>query len=91
MEWREQAGFDAREEIAVEDEVVVAQGQDVGLVGTIGRGGEAEQELRREMSEQAALGRGCGVVEFVDDDVIEMLRREALEVRVAAECLHRGA
>lgn len=56
MEGGEQAGLDAGEEVAIEDQVVVAQGQDVGLVGAIGRGGEAEQKLRDEVREQAAVG-----------------------------------
>ena len=43
------------------------------------------------MRQQAAIGAGGGMMKFVDDDVIEMLRREALDVLGARQCLNRRA
>ena len=37
-------------EVASKDEVIVAEGEDVGLVGAIGRGGKTQEETRLEMS-----------------------------------------
>jgi hypothetical protein len=91
VERREQPGLDPGEQVAGEHEVVVAQGQDVGLVGAVRGGGEAEQEARFEVAEQAPVGGCGGVVEFVDHDVIEVVRREAPQVRALAERLHRRA
>jgi hypothetical protein len=50
----------------------------------------AKQELRAEIRDQLAVGRGGGVVELVDDEVVEGVRREALEVLAPAERLDRG-
>jgi hypothetical protein len=91
VERSEQSGLDPGEQVAGEHEVVVAQGQDVGLVGAVRGGGEPEQEARLEVAEQAPVGGRGGVVEFVDHDVIEVVRREALEVGALAQCLHRRA
>lgn len=61
------------------------------LVGTVWRGGEAEEELRLEVVEELAVGEGGGVVEFVNDDVVKVGSGEFLEVRQFAEGLDAGA
>ena len=43
------------------------------------------------MAEQAAVGGGGSVVEFVDHEVIEVFRRESFAVGALAERPHRGA
>jgi hypothetical protein len=48
------------------------------------------RELRAEVVDEAPVGRGRGVVELVDDDVVERVAREALQVGDAAEGLDRG-
>ncbi len=42
-------------------DMVVEQAGDIATIGTFGRRGEAEQERRREVGEDAAVGRGVGV------------------------------
>ena len=85
----EEVLLDALHEVAAVDEVLLAQGQEVAPVGPFRGGGEAEQELRAEVVDEAPPGRGRGVVELVHDDVVEGVAREALEVGGAAEGLDR--
>ena len=85
----EEVLLDALHEVAAVDEVLLAQGQEVAPVGAFRGGGEAEQELRAEVVDEAPVGRGRGVVELVHDDVVEAVAREALEVGDAAEGLDR--
>ena len=49
VERRQKPGLDALEKAAREDQVVVAQGQDVGLIRAIRCGGQSEQEGRCEV------------------------------------------
>ena len=86
----EEVLLDALDEVAAVDEVLLAQGEEVAAVGALRGGGEAEEELRAEVVDEAPVGRGRGVVELVDDDVVEGVAREALEVGDAAEGLDRG-
>jgi len=79
----------ALDEVAAVDEVLLAQGEEVAAVGALRGGGEAEEELRAEVVDEAPVGRGRGVVELVHDDVVEGVAREALEVGDAAEGLDR--
>ena len=51
VEGRKKSCLNAGEKIASEDEIVVAQRQDVGLVCAIGGSSQAEQELRGEVSQ----------------------------------------
>ncbi|MNE37361.1 hypothetical protein D3C80_1312090 [compost metagenome] len=83
--------MDAGEQVAGEHQVVVAQGKNIRLVGAIWCGGQAKQEARRKVVEQAVIGRRGGMVEFVDHHVIEVLRREAFEMGDASQGLHRSA
>jgi hypothetical protein len=85
----EEVLFDALDEVAAVDEVLLAQGEEVAAVGALRGGGEAEEELRAEVVDEAPIGRGRGVVELVHDDVVEGVAREALEVGDAAEGLDR--
>ena len=73
VERRQQLGSDALEERAGEDQVTVAQRQDVRLVSAVRGRRQAEQEGRREVSQQTAVGSRCGMMELVDDDVVEVL------------------
>ena len=66
--------IDAGKQIAFENQVVIAQRQDVGLIATVRRRRQAEQEARREVLQQAPVHRRGGVVEFIDDNVIEVRR-----------------
>jgi hypothetical protein len=61
----EEVLLDALDEVAAVDEVLLAQREEVAAVGALGGGGEAEQELRTEVVDQAAVSRGGGVVELV--------------------------
>ena len=85
----EEVLLDALHEVAAVDEVLLAQGEEVAPVGALRGGGEAKQELRAEVIDEAPVGRGRGVVELVHDDVVEGVAREALEVGGAAEGLDR--
>jgi hypothetical protein len=44
-----------------------------------------------EVRQQPPVGAGSGMVEFVDDDVVEVLRREPLQMFGLGQRLHRGA
>jgi hypothetical protein len=63
---------------------------DIALVGAVGGCGEAEQEGGVESIEQAAVGGGVGVVDFVDDHVVEPLGDDAGQVLGAGELLERA-
>ena len=90
VERGKQAAFDAGEQVMGENEVVVAQGEDVGLIGAIRRRRQPEQEAGREVIEHAPIGRGGGMVELVNDHVVEVPPRKALQVGRAAQGLHRS-
>ena len=70
---------DALDQIALVDQVVAAQRQQVGAVHAIGRRGQPEQELRREVVDDPAVRRSRRVVELVDDDVVEVVGGERRE------------
>ena len=89
LEAAEEVLLDALDEVAAVDEVLLAEGEEVAAVGALRGGGEAEQELRAEVVDEAPVGRGRGVVELVHDDVVEGVAGEALEVGGAAEGLDR--
>ncbi len=90
MERRQELLAHAIHEIAAVDEVLLAQREEVSAVAPLGCRGEAEQELRPEVSDELAVGRGRRVVELVDDDVVECLWGEPLQVLAPAQGLDRG-
>ena len=90
MERRQQVLPHAVDEIAAIDEILLAQREQVAAVGPLGCRGQAEQELRTEVGDQLAVGRRGGVVELVDDDVVERVWREPLQVLAPAQRLDRG-
>ena len=91
MEGRQQLGLDAFEQVAREDQVVVTQGQDVGLVRAVGGGSQPEQKRWGEVPEQATVGCRSSVMKLVDHDVVEVLRCKALEVCGPCQRLDGGA
>ena len=88
VEWAEQFLPDSIDEVAAIDEVVSAKRQEVSAISSLWRCGEAEQEFGGESLEDAAIGRRLRVVELVDDDVVEVIRRESFEVLLSRQCLH---
>ena len=74
MEGDKKPTIDAGKQIAFENQVVIAQRQDVGLIAAVRRRCQAEQETRREVLQQTPVHRRGGVMEFIDDDVIEVRR-----------------
>ena len=57
----EEVLLDALDQVAAVDEVLLAQGEEVAAVGALRGGGEGEQELRAEVVDEPAVGRGRGV------------------------------
>ena len=69
-----------RHEAYAGHEVLVAEFQQRGAVHAIGRRGETQEESGSEVREELAIGCRRGVVELVDDDVVEVVGRERAEV-----------
>ena len=76
------------DQTALVDEVVAAQREQIGAVHPVRRRREPEQELRREVIDHPPIRRRGRVMEFVDDDVVERVRREL--VQPAGERLDTG-
>jgi hypothetical protein len=57
--------------------------------GALRRRRQSQQERRIEVVDEAPVGGRLGVVKLVDDDVVKRVGLEAVEVRLAAEGLHR--
>ena len=57
----------------------VAEAEQVGAVHALGGGGEAQQEPWGEVGDDPAVGGGGGVVELVDDHVVELGGGELVE------------
>ena len=89
-EGHQEAAADAFDEPDPGDEVVVAELEQRGAVHAVGSGGQAEEECRLEVVQQLAVGGGGGVVELVDDDVVEVFWVEAAEVADPGEGLDGG-
>ena len=90
VEAAEQVAPDALDQVTAVGEVFLAEREQIAAVGALRGGGEAEEELGAEPVDEAAVGRGGRVVEFVDDDVVEGVALEALEMSGAPERLDRG-
>ncbi len=67
---------DAVQQVATEDEVVVAELEQRATIEAIGRRRQAEQKPGFKVREHLLVRRGSRVVELVDDDVVEVIRRE---------------
>ena len=91
MKGRQQTRRDAGKEVATVDQVVVAQGQNVRLISTVRRSGKANQKLRGKVGQQLPVRWRCSVVKLINDDVIEVLRRKAGQVRGPAQGLNGSA
>ena len=63
--------------------------EDVLIVGALRRGRQAEGKARREVGQYFLIGLGGGVVGFVDDEIVEGIRQEAVQIQRHA--LHAGA
>ena len=87
---REQLSANALDQIAAIDEILLAEREQIAAVAPLGRRREAQQELRVEVGDQLPVGRGGGVVELVDDDVVERVGSEPLQMLAPAERLDRG-
>ena len=61
---------------SLEDQVLLTEAEKIGAVRSFGRGSEPEKEFRLEVIDEATVGARRGVVELVDDDVVEVLRPE---------------
>ena len=90
MEGRKKPPFDSGPEIAFIDEVLFAQAQQISAITAVGRSGQAQKETRLEMADDTPIGRGGGVVEFIDDDIFESIRIETGQMSAARERLDRG-
>ncbi len=82
--------LDAFEKIAPVDEVFAAEREQVASVGALWGSGETEKKLGLEVVDEAPVGAGRGVMELVDDDVVEALRAEVSKVCRLSESLDRG-
>ena len=88
MERTKQSCLDAVDEAAVEDQIFLTEAEQIATVCAFGCRGQAEQEPRAEVVDQGAVGAGGGVVELVDDDVVEGVGCEGVEVACLPEGLH---
>ena len=71
------------------DEVFAAGSEQVASVGALWGSGETEKKLGLEVVDEAPVGAG-GVVELVNNNVVEGVRAEVSEARRLAESLDRG-
>ena len=63
--------------------------QDVLAAGALGGGGEAQQQVGRQVAQPALIAGGGGVVELIDDHHVERVRRQVGRIQ-PSERLHRG-
>jgi hypothetical protein len=70
-------------------DAIVEPVQDRQPVAALRGGGQSEQLDRRQGLEDALVGGRGGVVELIDDDDVEVVRRQCVEVG-GAEALDRG-
>ena len=89
LERHEEALIDGLPEPQLDGDAMVEPLGDVLAVETLGRRGEAEQLLRREVVEQPVVGRRRRVVELVDDDDVEGVRRDLLQPICVQRLDHR--
>ncbi len=63
--------------------------EDVEAIGSLGRGGKAEELVRLDSSQEGFVGRSGCVMEFVDDHDVEMRRIDGMNAG-CVEALDRG-
>ena len=90
MKGAQEPTLDAVDQIASVDEVFSAKSEEVPAVGSLRCGGEPEQETWLEVLDELAVASGGGVVELVNNDVVESVGLEPPEVVDAAERLDRS-
>ena len=90
MEGRQQAPCDALMNVAAEHQVLAAERQQVAAIAALGCRGQAQEEAGCEIVEQATVTGRRGMMKLVDDDVVEVVGREAAQVLGPAQCLDRG-
>src|SRR5574343_584873 len=84
MEGSQETAADSYKQIAFKNQIVVAESKNIRLVTTIRSCREAKKKTGSEVLEQAPVHRCCGVMEFIDDDVIEMRCDKLLQMLYAA-------
>lgn len=91
-EGRQAAELDAAGDVGAVGDEVIEQAEDVGGVGVgaVRGRGQAEQECRIEAIEDPPVRCGGGVVDLVDDDVVEGLASQPGEVLGARQLGDRG-
>src|SRR5438309_6372310 len=85
----QQSPADTLSQVGAVHQVTVAKSEKVRSVCTLRRSREAKEKFGREIVDQAAIGQCLCVVEFVDDDVVKLVAREAIEVRLTSQGLDR--
>ena len=80
LERRQKRAVDARPEVAFIDQVFLAKAKQVAAVAPIRGRRQTQQERGREMVDDPPVGCGRGVVEFVNNDVVESIGGEPLQM-----------
>ena len=88
VEGAQQSAADPLRHVAAVDEIVAAEREQITAVRALRSGGKAEQELRLEVAEHPAIRPRGRVVEFVDHDVVELVRVEAVQVLLTTQRLN---
>lgn len=79
----------ALDQVAAEDQVLLAEGEQVSSVAALGSRRQAQQEPGAEVVDEAPVGLGRRVVELVDHEVVEGIAGEAAQVGGTPEGLDR--
>ena len=90
VERRQSSERDPTSDVGLIRDKIVEEPGDVGGVGAIGRGREAEQKSRIDGGEDASIRLGRGVMNLIDDDVVEARGAQFFQVLVASELGDRG-
>ncbi len=90
VEGAQQAFADAVAHVAAEDQILAAQGEQVGSIGAVGGGRQTQQEAGLEPGQELPIGAGRRVMELVHHHVVEAVLGELLEVGHLAQGLDRG-
>ena len=86
----QQPRFDAGNQVLAVHQVFLAQRQQVATVHSFRRRRQTEQESRRKVLNQSAIGAGGGVVKLVDDDVVKLFASKLAEMMHPTQRLNRG-
>ena len=85
MKGTQEPAGDALDQIAAVDEVLAAELEQVATIRALRGRRQAEQEAGLEVVDEPPIGLRRGVVELVDDQVVEGPRVQLVEVRLAPE------